>query len=72
MSLTKFLLAVHNEIFFFRRNIYSEDLLKTLYIDPNLNHIKETDTSNADANQQQKETNTVYDQKNGVRCIRIR
>ena len=46
-------------------------MLKTLYIDPDLSHIKETDTSNADANQQKETTNTVYDQKNGVRCIRI-
>ena len=58
---------------FSRRNIYSDDLLKTLYIDSELNHIKESDTStNAEnANSQQKETATVYDQKNGVRCIRI-
>ena len=47
-------------------------MLKTLYIDPDLNHIKENDPSNTDNNQQQKETtNTVYDQKNGVRCIRF-
>ena len=57
--------------YLFRRNIYSDDLLKTLYIDPDLNHIKENDPSNTDNNQQQKETNTVYDQKNGVRCIRF-
>ena len=68
---------VHN-YFFFRRNIYSDDLLKTLYVDTDLNHIKETDTSasadpqNSSSNQAsgQKEP-TVYDQKNGVRCIRI-
>ena len=63
-----------------RRNIYSDDLLKTLYIDTDLNHIKETDTSTSADPQsssgqnsgsgQTKET-TVYDQKNGVRCIRI-
>ena len=58
-----------------RRNIYSDDLLKTLYIDPDLNHIKESDTSttntetSSSSNNSQKET--VYDQKNGVRCIRI-
>ena len=47
-------------------------------MDTDLNHIKETDTSasadpqNSSSNQAggQKEP-TVYDQKNGVRCIRI-
>lgn len=29
----------------YKRNIYSDDLLKTLYIDNQLTHIKETDTS---------------------------
>ena len=65
------LFFTHLFFIFFRRNIYSDDLLKTLYIDPDLNHIKENDPSNTDNNQQQKETNTVYDQKNGVRCIRF-
>jgi len=62
----------------YKRNIYSDDLLKTLYVDTDLNHIKETDTSasadpqNSSSNQAggQKEP-SVYDQKNGVRCIRI-
>ena len=31
----------------YRRNIYSEELLKTLYIDPGLGFIKEQDTSAA-------------------------
>ena len=41
----------------YKRNIYSDDLLKTLYIDNDLNHIKENDTSNIDAN-----SNTPKDQ----------
>ncbi|XP_059095788.1 mitogen-activated protein kinase-binding protein 1-like isoform X3 [Tigriopus californicus] len=57
----------------YRRNIYSEDLLKTLYVDNDLNFIKEQlDNS---ANTEGKETNgnkeTLYDQRNGVRCVRI-
>jgi len=50
----------------YRRNIYSEELLKTLYIDPELGFIKEADTS-----LQAGEKDTLYDQRNGVRCIRI-
>jgi len=50
----------------YRRNIYSEELLKTLYIDPDLGFIKEADTS-----LQAGEKDTLYDQRNGVRCIRI-
>ena len=50
----------------YRRNIYSEELLKTLYIDPELGFIKEADTSLAAG-----EKDTLYDQRNGVRCIRI-
>ena len=48
----------------YRRNIYSEELLKTLYIDPELGFIKEADTSLAAG-----EKDTLYDQRNGVRCI---
>jgi len=48
----------------YRRNIYSEELLKTMYIDPQLNFIKEPDNSSTDKD-------TLYDQRNGVRCIRI-
>ena len=50
----------------YRRNIYSEELLKTLYIDQELGFIKEPDTS-----LQAGEKDTLYDQRNGVRCIRI-
>ena len=53
----------------------SDDLLKTLYIDTDLNHIKESDTSNTaesgSSSQSKDNSSTVYDQKNGVRCIRI-
>ncbi|XP_023335709.1 mitogen-activated protein kinase-binding protein 1 isoform X3 [Eurytemora carolleeae] len=50
----------------YRRNIYSEELLKTMYIDPALGFIKEADNSLSSG-----EKDTVYDQRNGVRCIRI-
>jgi len=50
----------------YRRNIYSEELLKTLYIDPGLGFIKEADNTLSAG-----EKDTVYDQRNGVRCIRI-
>jgi len=50
----------------YRRNIYSEELLKVLYIDPNLAFIKDADNSLSG----EKEP-TVYDQRNGVRCIRV-
>ena len=50
----------------YKRNIYSDELLKTIYVDTDLSYIKEADTSNPDGNP--KET---YDQRNGVRCIRI-
>ena len=49
----------------YRRNIYSEELLKTLYIDQELGFIKEADTS-----LQAGEKDKLYDQRNGVRCIR--
>jgi WD40 repeat protein len=62
----------------YRRNIYSEDLIKTLYIDSDLNHIKEKPAdaaavSNGDGagGKDGKEQQAVYDQRNGVRCIRI-
>lgn len=53
----------------FRRNIYSEELLKVIYVDPELEFIKDADACKMDTDQ--KEANTVYDQRNGVRCIRI-
>jgi len=50
----------------YRRNIYSEELLKTIYIDEELAFIKEADNSLGSS-----EKDTTYDQRNGVRCIRI-
>jgi len=60
----------------YRRNIYSEDLLKTIYVDTELNYIKEqldTSVTNGGGSSEggkDKET-AVFDQRNGVRCIRI-
>lgn len=57
---------------FFRRNIYSEDLIKTLYVDSDLNFIKEQlDNSVNSENKENKDSNAVFDQRNGVRCITI-
>ena len=44
----------------YKRNIYSDDLLKTLYIDTDLNHIKESDTSNAGAENSNQSTLNVF------------
>ncbi|XP_040574255.1 uncharacterized protein Wdr62 isoform X3 [Lepeophtheirus salmonis] len=64
----------------YRRNIYSDELLKTLYVDSELNHIKELDNSNVDKGVGGGSVSggggsnggeTVVDQRNGVRCIRI-
>ena len=58
----------------YRRNIYSEDLIKTLYIDSDLSHIKENldaSVNNGDAKDGDKGQQAVFDQRNGVRCIRI-
>ncbi|XP_043190518.1 mitogen-activated protein kinase-binding protein 1-like isoform X2 [Amphibalanus amphitrite] len=52
----------------YKRNIYSNDLLKILYIDPSLQYLKDVDQGsreNAD------KTDPNYDCKNGVRCIKI-
>ena len=55
----------------FRRNIYSEELLKVIYVDQELEFIKDVDASKMDTDQKEAANNTVYDQRNGVRCIRI-
>jgi hypothetical protein len=34
----------------YKRNIYSDELLKTIYVDTELNYIKEADKSNPDGN----------------------
>ena len=61
-----------------RRNIYSEDLLKTLYIDSDLSNIKESLNQSGNTSNSQSENNNkdakdreLFDQRNGVRCIRI-
>eukprot|EP00095_Tigriopus_kingsejongensis_P003257 maker-scaffold69_size418775-snap-gene-2.28 protein:Tk03257 transcript:maker-scaffold69_size418775-snap-gene-2.28-mRNA-1 annotation:"mitogen-activated protein kinase-binding protein 1-like isoform x2" len=56
----------------YRRNIYSEDLLKTLYVDNELNFIKEQlDNSAVNEGKENNGKETLYDQRNGVRCVRI-
>ena len=65
----------------YRRNIYSEDLIKTLYIDSDLSHIKENldasvnnggDNAAKDGGGDKgQQGQAVFDQRNGVRCIRI-
>ena len=61
----------------YRRNIYSEDLIKTLYIDSDLSHIKENLDASVNNGDNAKDGNgdkgqqAVFDQRNGVRCIRI-
>ncbi|XP_039952737.1 uncharacterized protein LOC120769680 isoform X4 [Bactrocera tryoni] len=49
----------------YRKNIYSKELLKIMYIDDEMNFIKDQDLSG------DKNSNTAYDGRNGVRCIRI-
>jgi WD40 repeat protein len=55
----------------YRRNIYSEELLKIIHIDQDLEYIKDVDAMSKMDTDQKESTNTVYDQRNGVRCIRI-
>ncbi|KAI5731936.1 hypothetical protein M8J77_018670 [Diaphorina citri] len=50
----------------YQRNIYTNELLKILYIDPELNYLKDLDMSSGDKNE-----NSSYDGRNGVRSIRI-
>lgn len=53
-----------NEVY--RKNIYSKELLKLLYIDPDLNFIKDMDNPILNM-----EKSSSYDGRNGVRCIKI-
>ena len=65
----------------YKRNIYSEELLKMIYVDPRLEFIKDGDVVKTDTDKEGKDgaaaggaggaSTTVYDQRNGVRCIRI-
>uniref|UniRef100_W8BAN5 Mitogen-activated protein kinase-binding protein 1 n=1 Tax=Ceratitis capitata TaxID=7213 RepID=W8BAN5_CERCA len=49
----------------YRKNIYSKELLKIMYIDEEMNFIKDQDLAG------DKNSNTAYDGRNGVRCIKI-
>ncbi|XP_063699886.1 mitogen-activated protein kinase-binding protein 1 isoform X2 [Culicoides brevitarsis] len=51
---------------FYRKNIYSKDLLKVFYIDDELNFIKDMDNPLLST-----EKNLSYDGRNGVRCIKV-
>ncbi|CAG9861239.1 unnamed protein product [Phyllotreta striolata] len=51
----------------YQPNIYSNELLKVVYIDKDLSFIKDLDISGTT----EKQENTSYDGRNGVRCIRI-
>ncbi|XP_050299920.1 uncharacterized protein LOC126738571 isoform X2 [Anthonomus grandis grandis] len=54
----------------YQQNIYSNELLKVVYVDKDLSFIKDLDISGTVSNEKQTEQ-TSYDGKNGVRCIRI-
>ncbi|XP_070509795.1 mitogen-activated protein kinase-binding protein 1 isoform X4 [Chironomus tepperi] len=53
-----------NEIY--RKNIYSKELLKVIYIDDDMNFIKDMDNPT-----QSNEKSSSYDGRNGVRCIKV-
>ncbi|XP_058453064.1 uncharacterized protein LOC131431397 isoform X2 [Malaya genurostris] len=50
----------------YRKNIYSRELMKVIYIDEELNFIKDMDNPIHNT-----EKNSSYDGRNGVRCIKI-
>ncbi|XP_025602508.2 uncharacterized protein LOC105683743 isoform X1 [Athalia rosae] len=52
----------------YRRNIYSNELLKVLYIDPELTYLKDLDLAAAGSAEK---SDASYDGRNGVRSIRI-
>lgn len=52
----------------YRPNVYSNELLKVVYVDADLSYIKDLDMSTGNTEKQQE---TSYDGRNGVRCIRI-
>lgn len=53
-----------NEVY--RKNIYSKELLKVIYIDDEMNFIKDMDNPT-----QSNEKSSSYDGRNGVRCIKV-
>ncbi|KAM7350862.1 WD repeat domain 62 isoform 5-T15 [Cochliomyia hominivorax] len=58
--------CANNEIY--RKNIYSKELLKVIYIDDDLNFIKDLEIV---SDKSAPITNSSYDGRNGVRCIKI-
>ncbi|KAL6258300.1 hypothetical protein P5V15_010242 [Pogonomyrmex californicus] len=52
----------------YKRNIYSNELLKVLYIDPELTYLKDLDLAAAGSTEK---NDASYDGRNGVRSIRI-
>ncbi|XP_044261628.1 mitogen-activated protein kinase-binding protein 1 isoform X1 [Tribolium madens] len=52
----------------YRPNVYSNELLKVVYVDKDLSYIKDLDLSTGNSDKQQE---TSYDGRNGVRCIRV-
>ncbi|GIY86657.1 hypothetical protein CDAR_468181 [Caerostris darwini] len=52
----------------YHRNIYSPELLKILYVDPELSYLCDTDLNSSSSNDK---VDATYDGKNGVRCLRI-
>lgn len=52
----------------YKRNIYSNELLKVLYIDPELTYLKDLDLAAAGSTDK---SDASYDGRNGVRSIRV-
>ncbi|XP_067208097.1 uncharacterized protein Wdr62 [Linepithema humile] len=52
----------------YKRNIYSNELLKVLYVDPELTYLKDLDLAAAGSTEK---NDASYDGRNGVRSIRI-
>ncbi|XP_021926195.1 mitogen-activated protein kinase-binding protein 1 isoform X3 [Zootermopsis nevadensis] len=52
----------------YKRNIYSNELLKVLYVDPELTYLKDLELSGASTTEK---SDSSYDGRNGVRSIRI-
>ena len=55
----------------YRRNIYSNELLRVLYVDSELTLLKDTDISPSGQNVEKNIQDASYDSRNGVRCIKI-
>ncbi|XP_036150133.1 LOW QUALITY PROTEIN: mitogen-activated protein kinase-binding protein 1, partial [Monomorium pharaonis] len=52
----------------YKRNIYSNELLKVLYVDPELTYLKDLDLAAAGSTEK---NDASYDGRNGVRSIRV-